>query len=520
MTQREDSATFRPQVRREAEPVRGPAASRRSSSPLPAIAAIVTLVLSGAGMVAVYGWMVQPMALADWFPGPGVAVGFGEMLGKDVDRQLLYIWGSAVALLILWAPALIAVRFVPRSIARWLVFVPPVLMYVVLAWLYPPHAADFLHNLADGRTFWIFHQSPLVATPDQTFPIGVTYGNAPAGYGPLWFVSLAPPVFAGGDDLLRALFLMKLWLCGWLLLCAAVAWLITRRLAPGREPFMIVLLLWNPFVTTRIGGNAHNDVVMMAFLLLALYAGVRRRWVAIPMLLAASTLVKYTTVLAAPAFLVYAWQQQPAERQRALWGIGAGLAWALLLTIIIFAPFWDGLNTFDSVRRQFSGFGMITSTPLVLANRLAWWNNQTEAAWMDRARTITLATYLVVFWLLLFRQKRGPLALTATTALLMLSYNLIAAGWYRPWYMLWAIMPAALVPGRWWTGLTIALSAGGMFPDFIEQNRYQYDYFIIHTFMALLAPILPAFLPGALVWLAGIASTRRLAMLRERPTPA
>src|SRR5690349_21463401 len=99
MTDRNETAALRPRAE-----TADPANRQRSAETITprSLIATGTLLLSGIGMALVYWWMVQPMSLFDWFPGPGVAVGFGEMLGPDVERRLLYIWGSAVALLLLW----------------------------------------------------------------------------------------------------------------------------------------------------------------------------------------------------------------------------------------------------------------------------------------------------------------------------------------------------------------------------------------------------------------------------------
>ena len=66
---------------------------------------------------------------------------------------------------------------------------------------------------------------------------------------------------------------------------------------------------------------------------------------------AASALVKYATLMLGPALLL--WAYWSFEDKRLFWretGIGVGVS--LLLTVGLFAWFYDGSDTFDSVRNQ------------------------------------------------------------------------------------------------------------------------------------------------------------------------
>lgn len=468
----------------------------------------VALMLAGLASAAIYLALTRRMSLQEYFPGPGVTIDFKDMLGEGPARTSAILYGAFAALLALWGGAIFAAgRMRASGRTAVLVFAVPVLLVAVLASMYPPMASDFFHNLADGRLLWRDGANPMVTPPGASFPIGISFGDEPSAYGPLWYVLLAPPSLLGFDHYLTSLVLLKLWMGAFYLAAAVLTWLIARRLTPGREAAAVVLLAWNPFVVWRALGNGHNDVVMMAFTLAAVWAVAERRWAWAPVALAASVLVKYTTLLAAPALVVYVLRLPAGERRAAAFGLARGTLAALALSAAIFAPFWEGPDTFDQLREQ--GDRVITSTPLLLEQQLGDRLDLAAARAHDIARWSGTALFAAVAAALLWRQRAGVLALIAAAALTLLAFNLIAAGWFRPWYFLWVAMLTPLLPGRWWLALTIAVAVGGLLPDVIEQYRNNIDALDGHLFALLALPVGAAFLPPLVVWVAALLATGR-----------
>ncbi len=473
------------------------------------------LAASGLASAGVYLLLTVRMSLQRFFPGPGISIDFQRMLGPNWRANTLFLYGSFAVLLALWLAAIAAVRRLPRRTARLLVFGMPVLFIAVLASMYPPLAVDFFLYLSDGRLLWIYGANPMTSPVGAHFPVALSFGNQPSPYGPLWHLLLAPPVLFGGDSYLRSLILLKLWMGGFYLACAALTWAIARRLAPGRESLAVVLLAWNPFVVIRVLGNGHNDVVMMFFVLLALWAALHDRWRLVPIALAASVLIKYVSLLLAPAFLVCALRRPAKERGRAVAGLATGTSVALLLTVTAFAPFWQGLATFNALRQQANM--LITSTPLLLDYQLRQWLSLDSATATALATRITTIVFLSVGLVLFVRQRPGATALVATAAGVMLAYTLIAVGWFRPWYLLWVVLLTPLLSGRWWLLLTVTASAAGLLPDVIEQYRAHIGWLRPHDFWLLAAPVAVTFLPPLLVWLLGLWRTRRLELDAGEP---
>ncbi|MDA0350683.1 MAG: hypothetical protein O3A10_00550 [Chloroflexi bacterium] len=188
------------------------------------------LLLAGAS-TAIYASLTVVMSLHEFFPGPGVTLDFQFMLGDDWVANTWRLYGSFVALFALWGVALVLVA--PLAPSRWAVGVIAlggVAMAAALVPMYPPFAVDFFHYLGEGRLLWVEGENPMVRGPGEFFPIGMSYGNEPSAYGPLWYWTLGPPVLAGGDDFPRSLLLLKAWMAGWVALCAFLGALISRQI--------------------------------------------------------------------------------------------------------------------------------------------------------------------------------------------------------------------------------------------------------------------------------------------------
>lgn len=492
-----------------ARPARSPWIGRQDVLPA------AVMIVCGLASAGVYLSFTIRMSLTEYFPGPGYSIDFKDMLGADWVANTRYLYGCFAVLFGLWFGALWAAARLPVRLTLGICFGGLALFAGILASVYPFMAVDFFHNLGDGRLLWRYGINPMVNGPGSHFPIGISFGDNPSAYGPLWYLLLAPPVKLGGDNYLRSLILLKLWMAVFLVIATVLTWQIAKRLSPGREGLACVLLAWNPYVVHRVLANGHNDVLMMCFTLLAVWMALERRWTWVAPALACAVLVKYTILLATPAFLVAALRLPPGERRRALlrlfdgWLIGAGLI------LLAFLPFWVGLDTFDSIRWQAGLY--ITSTPMLVGYFLERWADIQHVDAEPLATRVMTLLFLGFTLALYLRQRRGPVALIATCVLVMLGYILIATNWFRPWYFLWAVLLTPLLPGRWWIIITVAISVGGLTPDVIEQYRNNMAWLRTDYFWLLAAPVLTAFLPPAIAVLAGYIATLRREMDAAEP---
>ena len=469
------------------------------------------------GSSAIYFVLTLQMSFLEFFPGPGITVDFVKMLGPDWQKNSAFLLSSYGALFLLFGFALWAVAKGGGPLTLAALLATALVFTVILAFMYPPTAVDFIHNVADARTLWHFGDNPMVVPPDANgFPVAQSYGNESAPYGPFWFVLLFPVLLAGNSiDL--ALHILKFYTSLYYLGSAVLIYLIARQLTPGRELLALALYVWNPFVVLSIPGNGHNDVVMFFFVLLALYAFINERWMAVLPLLAASALIKYVGLLVVPPVLLagYLW----ATDRRAFFDqmlVGGGIA--LVFALLAIALFWDGPDTYDIIRRQAGKF--ITSTPVFLSEQLrleAGYSEEASTRFARWAGTFAFAAVYAGLLFALWRSRGAPLALIACIAFSLIAFNVLAVTWYRPWYMLWPVTLLPLIPGRWVIAVILGISLGGIVFDLVEQYRFQFQFFREHYFWSLGAPVVAAFLPALIAWIAGWIATRDVLLLTGQP---
>jgi hypothetical protein len=460
----------------------------------------------GALLVVLFAAASARIPLDRYFPSAGITVDFVKMLGPGWERPTVHYVGLVTISFALYATALWVVwrHGLPDGSRKWVLAGFPVLFALALLPMYPPTAMDMFHYHAMGRVLWVHGANPLT-TPQGLlpYPIGMSWADLPSPYGPLWSVLAGPASRLPGDNYIAALLGFKAMGAAAYLGCTWVIWVLVRRTRPGDETLAAVLFAWNPFVLLRVVGNGHNDLWMMLFVLLALERAERRAWTSSILLLSASVLVKYATALLGLPLLLYIWTYADGSPRERATMLGTALLTALFVTVAIYAPFWSGIDTF-SVRLNETA-RMITSTPVLLQLFLGRYLDANTT--LEYARLIPRIVFLALYVPLVWQARRGfdHLVVVSFTALFL--YLLVAASWFRPWYMLWPAALAALRPREWLGATFLAITVASSFPDIVEQFR-NYWPIIAPYDRAIAAPIVLAFLPPAAVWLLGVLQKR------------
>lgn|GEM_PF-510305 len=460
-------------------------------------------------ILAIRFWLTKFFPFA---PGSGaISVGFPQMMSGDWTADARWLSLVLAAPFGAFVVALWYARAARSRLAAAIVFGFALIFGLTLLGCYPITAADLFHYLADARTLWVYHANPM-QTPPQAHPfvIGISWQQQPSPYGPFWqLLALLPVVFTGDHYVAGVIGFKLLGLLSYLA-CGALIYLTVRRAWPGRELLAALVFLWNPFVVFRVVGNGHNDATMMAFALAGLYLIVRRHWRAALPLLALSVCIKYSTALILPPVLVYAWFASDAAGRRRLLQ-GAGLA--LLLSLAIFAPFWQGADTFKTFIQNTNL--VITSVPQIVTVLI---HPQAPPTAPDAG--VKLAGYLLfglAYLTVLYALFRRPSfeRLVAGCAIVFIAYLTLSTWWFRPWYFLWILALAALLPSFWWTALALAACFGATFFDLIEQYRTNWTWIWESNFRSYAAPVVSVFVPLLLVLLIGMVWTRDWAMLKR-----
>jgi hypothetical protein len=331
---------------------------------------------------------------------------------------------------------------------------------ITMLMLFPAGALDIFHNILDGRLVWMYHLNPIVVPPsavstDPLYPYLHYWWNTTTAYGPLWFLATVPAFLAAGDSLIGNIVAYKALPFAFELATLVFIVLVVRRIAPQRVTAAVVCFGWNPLVLWEIAGNGHNDIVMMFFAIAAIFVLLTSRWpFAFPLLLC-SILVKYVTVILLPLFVLWVLLRYG---RRSLLPLTGAIALSLLVSAVIVAHFWVGKNTISPLREQQNYFIFSPASALIgsggedLSNTI----KVTEVK-----HGLTLA-FLVLYALVLLRLRPNAVSLIQASVMAMFFFLVLMTWWFWPWYVIWGLALASLLPGTFYSRLFVVFSMTAM----------------------------------------------------------
>ncbi|MGE3908478.1 MAG: hypothetical protein AB7K36_03950 [Chloroflexota bacterium] len=377
-----------------------------------------------------------------------------------VSSQVTYI-GAFLALFALHYTAYRMARRRPTAAPLDLILGGQLVFGLLNVWIYPVAALDLYDYLMYGRTILVYGGNPFVQPP-SAFPDSLVayspWPNERSVYGPLWqIVSLLPTAIAG-DSILRGLVAFKVLGLVTFLACTLVIWRILQGVAHRYAVSGTLLFAWNPLLQFELVGNGHNDVLMVLFVLLAILALISERRLLVFPLLALAVLTKLPAVALGPVFL-YGLLRGPRPWREKLTAIVWGGLLALGLAVALYAPFWRGLDTLYFLSR---GNWFTASLPTMLREFLRGYMPFEEAGRLSATLVgLGFLVYVVVRLALLWRAdaRAGNLPASGTASDLWLPwltaahdltfvYLVFATLWWQPWYLVWLVALAALLPDR------------------------------------------------------------------------
>lgn len=361
----------------------------------------------------------------------------------------------------------------PSLRAMWVVLVVSLLaIHLSMLWLYPIDAADLFDNISRGRITARHGGNPFYDTPrdyaQDPFRGYVAWPGTTSAYGPLWeFLAAGTSRMVGDDKLANVLGFKLLGLLFYGGCVALIAGILNRH-APERALQGVCLFAWNPLVIYETAGNGHNDIVMVFFILLGVWALLCGHFTRAALALVAGALIKFIPILLLPVALAAGLRTLPTRRRRIYFLLITFLACAILITAS-FAPFWRGGDILGLQRRA----GLFTtSLPAVVQAQLEP-SLGVEASRRMVARVAALVMGAVVF-LQTWRTWRRPgwLSPVRASAHILLFYLLFTCFWFQQWYALWPLALAAILPEGATARLAVLLSYAALWKTII------FDYFL------------------------------------------
>ena len=305
---------------------------------------------------------------------------------------------------------------------------------LVVAVLWPPSfSCDVYGYVAYGRMQVLYGMNPYTTAQGVIATAGDATGrflrwNIPSPYGPLWTtLSVGVVWLLRGAGLLGQVITMKLIGATAVVSAAWAGGRVAERLSPGRGDLAFVGIGLNPLFVIEGAGNAHNDLVMMAFVVATFGAALDGRTSRAVFGAGVAGAIKFLPLLLVPWIVLERWARDPATSWGARVREAAAYALAAALPIAVcYGPYWVGARTLLGLAQRWrSGHsrGLETSVHI----------------WAQGGLLVLVYVAATVWFV------RGERArLLPAWAIVTAAVYIVTAGIWLPWYLSWIWIPTLL----------------------------------------------------------------------------
>jgi hypothetical protein len=494
-----------------------------------ALLGLASAVLYGIGITARYPLMtglLEPRGT--WVTLVGASWG---ALGAHI--------GVYAALTVLYVLALHTARSLPDGAQTRRVIVGVWLTCsVLLLGAYPGgESHDIFDYLFRGRMMAELGASPLAIAPNQfsraPYYLYISWHGHVDTYGPLWeYTSATVAVIVRAvlqgvglwfnelpscPDEAASCNVLAAYVTGYRLLAIGMAGLtgallygIVRRVRPADAPAALVAWLWSPILLMGTALGAHNDIVMLALMGGVFSLFQQRHYLLGLLALVLAVHVKLTALLVAPVIAVWllikvGWRRAGGYSVVAL-AIAAPLSWLLYMPL----GGWATLPRMLNERTLF-----VAASPANVVYRWLYdtqgWGAPDAREAVQQGATLFFAGVALVLLGLMWRELRHTTeeaVLWRTSCTVTLAYLLIGSFWFQHWYVLWALAPAALLPGSmvlrlilpWYSfGALSANIAGNMLATLVEPLPNRLTLAMLDA-LIIVAPLVVVLLANTSLW--------------------
>ncbi|MFH0749573.1 MAG: glycosyltransferase family 87 protein [Candidatus Gottesmanbacteria bacterium] len=174
---------------------------------------------------------------------------------------------------------------------------------------YPAFSYDLFNHMFTAKTVLIYHKNPYEVIPLQFAGVDpwlafMHWTHVRSIYSPLWILATLPPYFFGFGYLLLIMWNFKVLLAASYILAV---WAIGKILELDRSEkrlFGMAVFALNPLVIIESLVSAHNDILMMALAVLAIYLFSKKGKIASLFVLSLSIATKLMTICLLPVWLL------------------------------------------------------------------------------------------------------------------------------------------------------------------------------------------------------------------------
>lgn len=198
---------------------------------------------------------------------------------------------------------------------------------VVLIFSYPAaFSYDFFNYMFTAKSVLVYHKNPYDVLPIQFAPIDpwlnfMRWTHLPSAYTPLWIGLTIPAYLAGFGFFLTIMWSMKALVAFFHIATIVGIGKVLGKVEPKMKALGMAIFALNPLIIIENLVSSHNDVVMMAFGVWALYFLLEKKQMTSWLMWALSVAAKMMTIVLAPVLVL-------AARANTKWR-----EWALILMV-------------------------------------------------------------------------------------------------------------------------------------------------------------------------------------------
>jgi alpha-1,6-mannosyltransferase len=325
---------------------------------------------------------------------------------------------------------------------------------------------DIYSYIMYGRIAALYGENPALTAPiayahDAFFPYLIAWQSTPSVYGPVWTLfshGLTLVVERAGGALWLYLLAYKLTMLAAHVANTVLIWQIMRAWRPEQQCYAALLYAWNPVALIEFVGNAHNDVLMIGLILLAILCTQRGYWRLALLALLAAALVKWVAVLLLPLWAIY-WLRGPITWPARLLLVGQAAGILIIGATLLYLPYGQVLESISAPVRAQGGMQAENSLGALAIRggqealvrlgvdsaRDPAWRPAAEAAVAWCSKGLVLVVWLVALSMVWRRPTFERLLHASCWLLLAL---LLIAPIFRVWYVTWPLTLVALLDWR------------------------------------------------------------------------
>jgi hypothetical protein len=449
-------------------------------------------------------------------------------LRLGIPAPAFYTAGLLLVLAYLFVVYLRVLRFaraVPRQDGRLRVILAGVLLFS-LPLIFCPYllSRDIYSYIIYGRMAALYGDNPAITAPivyanDPYFQYLVSWKDVPSVYGPVWTLfshGLTLAVERMGGALWLYLLAYKLAMLAVHGANTILIWRILEGWKPGRQVYGALLYAWNPLVLIEFVGSAHNDVLMLGPILLAVLCARRGYWRAAIAALIAAALVKWIAAVLIPLWALVWLSGEHTWRGR-LWRASQIAAIAIAGAVLVSVPYGQVLRsigapmTIQSAMKAENSIGALAIRAGEEALARLGASAVRDPAWRPAAERVVgwcskglaLLAWLIALYAVWRRPAFERLLLVSCWLLLAL---LLISPLFRAWYVTWPLALAALLDWRPAGRVICTLAAAAQLLQIPSQSPAWLDALV--------------FLPAIILLAYELWRARRLEYARSAPAPA